>query len=107
MENKAIELVIKVCREFNVRCHIVHLSSSEALDLIRNAKKDNVPLTVETCYHYLFFDSEDIPDGIPSLSSSYNKHIKKHNLVLNVVLQFVKKQIERNYGRHLPTEPLI
>jgi allantoinase len=63
MENKAIELVIKLCREYQVRCHIVHLSSSEALPIIRNAKKEGVPLSVETCYHYLFFESEAIPDG--------------------------------------------
>jgi allantoinase len=65
MENKAIELVTKVCRDYNVRCHIVHLSSSEALPLLKKAKLDGLPLTVETCYHYLFFDAEAIPNAEP------------------------------------------
>ena len=63
MENKAIEMVVRLCKEYAVRCHIVHLSSSEALPLIREAKANGVPLTVETCYHYLFFDAEAIPNG--------------------------------------------
>jgi len=65
MENKAIELVAKVCGEFQVRCHIVHLSSSEALPTIRKAKAQGFPLTVESCYHYLYFDAESIPHAQP------------------------------------------
>jgi allantoinase len=63
MENKAIEMVISLCRETGVRCHIVHLSSAEALPLIRQAKKDGVNISVETCYHYLFLEAESIPNG--------------------------------------------
>ena len=59
-EIKAIELLIKLCREFNFHIHIVHLSSSEAIELIREAKKEGLKLTVETCPHYLIFSSDDI-----------------------------------------------
>ena len=62
-ENKAIALVIKLCRETGARVHIVHLSSAEALPMIRAAKGEGLPITVETCPHYLFFNAEDIPDG--------------------------------------------
>ena len=62
-ENRAIDLVIKLCRESGARVHIVHLSSAEALPEIRKAKKEGLPLTVETCPHYLIFNAEDIPDG--------------------------------------------
>lgn len=65
MENKAIQLVIKLCREYKVPFHIVHLSSSEALALIKEAKAEGLPLTVETCYHYLYFDAETIPKSKP------------------------------------------
>jgi allantoinase len=64
-ENEAIDLVIKLCREYKVRCHIVHLSSSEAIDLIEQAKQEGLPLTAETTFHYLHFAAEDIPDGNP------------------------------------------
>lgn len=64
MENAAIKLVIQLCKEYRVPCHIVHLASAEALPLIKQAKQDGIDLTVETCFHYLFFDAETIPSGI-------------------------------------------
>jgi allantoinase len=64
LECRAIETVIRLCREFkNVRCHIVHLSAADALPMIRAAKQEGLPLTVETCFHYLTFDAEQIPSG--------------------------------------------
>jgi allantoinase len=59
----AIELMIKLCREFKTPVHIVHLSASEALPLIARAKSEGLPLTVETCPHYLTFAAEDVPEG--------------------------------------------
>jgi len=64
-ENKAIELMIGLCREYKCRIHIVHLSSAEALPAIKKAKGEGLPLTVETCPHYLFFNAENIPDADP------------------------------------------
>ncbi|KAK9768377.1 Allantoinase [Basidiobolus ranarum] len=64
LEVKAIEMIIRVCKDFpNVRTHIVHLSSAEALPMIRKAKSEGVKLTVETCYHYLTLNAEDIING--------------------------------------------
>ena len=62
-ENTAIEQVLAAARETGARVHILHLSSSEALPVIRAAKRDGVRVTVETCPHYLTFASELIPDG--------------------------------------------
>lgn len=62
-ENKAIELMVKLCRETEARVHIVHHSSSDALPMLRAARREGLPITVETCPHYLTFAAEDIPDG--------------------------------------------
>jgi allantoinase len=88
-ENEAIALVIRLCREYRVRycrlpsppshgirrhhptdppplpyrCHIVHLSSSDAVAMLRAAKEEGLPITAETTYHYLYFSAEDVPDG--------------------------------------------
>ncbi|SMN22764.1 similar to Saccharomyces cerevisiae YIR027C DAL1 Allantoinase, converts allantoin to allantoate in the first step of allantoin degradation [Maudiozyma saulgeensis] len=43
--------------------HIVHLASDKPLPLIVDAQIKNLPLTVETCFHYLTLNSEDIPDS--------------------------------------------
>ncbi|HEY7119757.1 MAG TPA: allantoinase AllB [Tepidisphaeraceae bacterium] len=62
-ENRAVRLLIRLCREFRCPVHIVHLSSSDVLDELSAAKSEGLPLTVETCPHYLFFDAERIAEG--------------------------------------------
>jgi len=62
-EVDAIALLIRLAEEFRTPIHIVHLSSAEALPLLRDARKRGVPVTVETCAHYLWFDAAEIPDG--------------------------------------------
>jgi allantoinase len=62
-ENEAVELMIKLAREFGARVHIVHHSSADALALLRTAKAAGLKITAETCPHYLAFAAEDIPDG--------------------------------------------
>jgi allantoinase len=62
-ENDAIALLIRLCGEYGARTHIVHLSSSDALTPIFRARSAHLPITVETCPHYLFFVAEEIPAG--------------------------------------------
>ena len=62
-ENQAIALMIRLCREHRTRIHIVHLSSSDALTAIFHARSAGLPLSVETCPHYLNFVADEIPDG--------------------------------------------
>lgn len=64
-EDDAIELMIRLCAEYNCPTHIVHLSSSSAIGSIRRAKESGLPLTVETAPHYLYFAAESIPDADP------------------------------------------
>jgi allantoinase len=62
-ENEAVALMIRLCRETGCRVHIVHHSSADALPMLRNAKRFGLPITAETCPHYLHFAAEDIRDG--------------------------------------------
>lgn len=62
-ENQAVALMIRLCRETGCRIHIVHHSSADALAILRDAKNYGLPITAETCPHYLHFAAEDIPDG--------------------------------------------
>ncbi|GAB3582202.1 allantoinase AllB [Calidifontibacter terrae] len=62
-EVSAIRTVIDAVRATGARAHILHLSSAEALPEIRAAKAEGLPLTVETCPHYLSFAAETIHDG--------------------------------------------
>ena len=62
-ENEAIELMIRLSREFDTRVHIVHLSSADAIPMLREAQAAGVKITAETCPHYLHFAAEDVPAG--------------------------------------------
>ena len=62
-EDDAIALMIHLCEEFNCRTHIVHLSSADSIGQITKAKQKGLPLTVETCQHYLYFTAEQVKDG--------------------------------------------
>lgn len=61
-EDKAISLMIRLGREYGTRVHIVHLSSADALPEIVAARREGLPISVETCPHYLVFEAENIPD---------------------------------------------
>jgi len=43
--------------------HILHVSSSDVLPMIGEARRDGVRITAETCPHYLTFSADEIPDG--------------------------------------------
>jgi allantoinase len=62
-EDEAVALMIRLCRETGAGVHIVHHSSADSLPLLERAKDEGLPLTVETCPHYLSFAAEDVPDG--------------------------------------------
>jgi allantoinase len=63
VEVKAVELLVELCRSTGCRIHVVHLSTAFALPAIERAKAAGLPLTVETCPHYLTLCAEEIADG--------------------------------------------
>uniref|UniRef100_A0A8C9V5H8 allantoinase n=1 Tax=Scleropages formosus TaxID=113540 RepID=A0A8C9V5H8_SCLFO len=63
MEIEAIRTITQLCLQYQVRCHIVHLSSAQPLKLIQEARQAGAPLTVETTHHYLNLSAEHIPPG--------------------------------------------
>ncbi|CAO3663238.1 unnamed protein product [Rhizopus stolonifer] len=86
LEINAIEMIIRLTREYAqkgrpVNTHIVHLSAASALPAIREAKAQGLPLTVETCFHYLNFTAEAIKDGAthykcsPPIRESSNREL--------------------------------
>jgi allantoinase len=62
-EDAAIALLIRLCRATRCPVHIVHLSSASSIEPLRDAKAEGLPITVETCPHYLCLEAETIPDG--------------------------------------------
>ena len=80
-EVEAIRLMLRLCEDTGCRVHIVHLAAAAALDELRAARARGLPVTVETCPHYLTFAAEDIPDGAteykcaPPIRSTANREV--------------------------------
>lgn len=62
-EVAAVRRMVQLCRETGCRVHIVHVSAAESLPVIAAAKAEGLPITAETCPHYLVFAAEEIGDG--------------------------------------------
>jgi len=70
VENLAVAQVIEAARKTRGHAHIVHLSSSDALPMIASARREGVPVTAETCPHYLALAAEEIADGATACKCS-------------------------------------
>ncbi|MFL6098737.1 MAG: allantoinase AllB [Actinomycetales bacterium] len=63
IENVAVTAVIDAARETGGRAHVLHLSSGDGVSLLAAARRAGVPVTAETCPHYLALTAEEVPDG--------------------------------------------
>jgi allantoinase len=62
-EVAAVRAVVEAVRRTGGHAHIVHVSTAQCLPLIAAAKAEGLPVTAETCPHYLALAAEDVPDG--------------------------------------------
>ena len=71
VESEAIGRIVEMARETGGKFFVVHLASSEGLDLITGARKEGLDITAETCTHYLVFTEHMLerPDGIKWICS--------------------------------------
>jgi len=60
MESDAVRLLAALCRETGCPVHVMGLSASDSLGLIRFAREEGLPITAGTCPHYLHFAHEQI-----------------------------------------------
>jgi allantoinase len=90
-ELDAIAMLIDLCRQYRFRLHIVHLSTAKALPMIAAAKREGLPLTVETCPHYLHLAAETIPDNgvlykcAPPIRSESNRELLWQALIAGTI----------------------
>jgi dihydropyrimidinase len=71
VENKAIQLAIRLTREVDGRLFIVHLSSAEGLDMVSAARGEGLNVLAETCTHYLVLTEDMLQrqDGLKWICS--------------------------------------
>ena len=59
-EEAAIAMALQAARRTGCAVHVVHLSAGSAVPLLRRAKEEGLPVTVETCPHYLVLTAEEV-----------------------------------------------
>lgn len=62
-ETEAVAMLVDLCRRHRAHVHVVHVSSAATLAAIAAARAEGLPLTAETCPHYLTFAAQEVPDG--------------------------------------------
>jgi dihydroorotase len=65
-EEAMIERDINLVRETGARYHIAHISTAIAVDLVRAAKAEGLPVTTEVCVHHLLLTDEACADADPN-----------------------------------------
>lgn len=60
VELDAVRRVLLFAERTECPVHLVHISSPQAVDMIWEARRNGVNVTVETCPHYLMFTDEDV-----------------------------------------------
>jgi allantoinase len=60
-EAVSISVAAELSRASGCRFHVVHMSSARGAQLVRRAQAEGIPLSAETCPHYLAFTDEDFP----------------------------------------------
>ncbi|MEO6732206.1 MAG: allantoinase AllB [Ferruginibacter sp.] len=104
-EDNAIEMMIRLCEEFDCRVHIVHLSSADSLEQIQRAKEKGLPITVETGQHYVYFNAEQINDGETQFKCAPPIREKENNDMLWKALQ--SSIIDLVATDHSPSTPAL
>ncbi len=65
-EEAMIERDIDLCRRTGARYHVAHISTAVAVEMVRRAKKDGLPVTTEVCTHHLILTHETCADADPN-----------------------------------------
>ncbi|MEL5958963.1 allantoinase AllB [Streptomyces sp. CLV115] len=62
-EERAVQRLVRLVEQTGCRVHIVHVASASVLEVLKVARGQGLPVTAETCPHYLTFSAEEIPEG--------------------------------------------
>ncbi len=65
-EEAMIERDIALCRKTYGRYHVAHISTARAVDLVRQAKAEGLPVTAEVCTHHLTLTEEACANADPN-----------------------------------------
>jgi allantoinase len=73
-EANAVRKIVRLVARTGCRTHILHVSSGLSVDVLRRAKAEGLPVSAETCPHYLTLDCDHIPDNATASASKSTHH---------------------------------
>src|SRR3989442_13754823 len=104
-EIEAIDRLLELSARTGCRVHIVHLACGDAIPRIAAARRSGVPVTVETCPHYLSFAAEDIPDGATAFKCAPPIRQRRHRDALWEGLE--RGDLDLVASDHSPAPPAL
>lgn len=75
----AVEKILRIAKETGASAEFVHVSTPEAMEAISRAKKEHLPVLLETCPHYLLLDETALEKLGPF--AKCNPPLRKRELV--------------------------
>jgi len=59
VEAVGVARLLTIAEALDAPVHVAHVSSAQAVNVIRRFQRDGIAVTADTCPHYLFFDEND------------------------------------------------
>ena len=106
-EIEAISRVLNLAEWTGARVHIAHHSSADSLDIVRQAKRRGVDVTVETCPQYLLLNTDHMLKlgGVMRVNPPVRE--KRHNQPLwDALKEGVIDMIATDHAPHTPEEKM-
>ncbi len=102
-EGEELEIArdIALCRLTGCPLHIQHITTARALDLVRAAKEEGLPVTCEVTPHHLFLTEDDITDEYPT-SLKVNPPLRTADDAVALVAGLVDGTIDAIVTDHAP-----
>ena len=98
---KAIGLAIK----YNSRLHILHISTREELEMLKEASKINPGITGEVCVHYMLLDSRDYASyGSLMKCNPAIKEVADRKAIIEAVREGIVKVVATDHAPHTKQE---
>lgn len=102
-ELAAIKELIHLAERQRAHIHIVHLAAAEAVPMLADARNRGVPITLETCPHYLFFAASDVGAGATEFKCAPPIRDEANRAALWSAL--LRGDIDMVVSDHSPCEP--
>jgi dihydroorotase len=66
-ESVAIAEILELVREFKTPVHVMNLSTKRGVELVKQGKDQNLPITASVCWLHLILNTEDLVNYDPNL----------------------------------------